>query len=158
MQATDPLAHLACSSCRRPLSPPGTASSSTSLNPASLFSLAPCGHILCGPCTNALVTATHSPDAAPLCPVCGVQGHLVPLDQAPSSVQHCFRPLPDLAHELGTAAGWQTAHLAEQLDFFKAKCAEQKSTLARCGVELKKLKALKQCARVVLCMGIRPEH
>ncbi|KPV76079.1 uncharacterized protein RHOBADRAFT_43517 [Rhodotorula graminis WP1] len=139
MQAPDPLAHLACSSCRTPLS---SSTASSSLNLDSLASLAPCGHILCSACTVP-ATGAHAAGVPPSCPVCGTPG-LVPRDQATPDVLDCFRPLPDLAQELGTAAGWQTTHLAEQLDYFKHKCAQQKDVLARVGNELNKVKALKQ--------------
>jgi len=147
MQGPDPLAHLACSSCRTPLS--ASTASPSSLNLDSLSSLAPCGHILCSPCTASATQGAHGTGAPPLCPVCGTPG-LVPRDQATADVLDCFRPLPDLAQELGTAAGWQTTHLAEQLDYFKAKCAQQKDVLARVGNELKKVKALKQCVLLPL--------
>ncbi|GAA5835724.1 hypothetical protein JCM9279_004629 [Rhodotorula babjevae] len=140
MQGPDPLAHFACSSCRTPLS---SSTASSSLNLDSLASLAPCGHILCSACTVPVTQAAATTGAPPPCPVCGTPG-LVLRDQATDDVLACFRPLPDLAQELGTAAGWQTTHLAEQLDYFKLKCAQQKDVLARVGNELKKVKALKQ--------------
>ncbi|GAA5906250.1 hypothetical protein JCM8208_000673 [Rhodotorula glutinis] len=140
MQAPDPLSHLACSSCRTPLS---SSTASPSLNLDLLASLAPCGHVLCSPCTTPATQAASTTGATPSCPVCGTPG-LVPHNQATADVLDCFRPLTDLAQDLGTAAGWQTTHLAEQLDYFKAKCAQQKDVLARVGNELKKVKALKQ--------------
>lgn len=56
----------------------------------------------------------------------------------------CFRPLSTLLDELGMAMRWQFGNVTEQLAFFKRKCAEQRSTLAKLGGELKKMKALKR--------------
>ncbi|GAA6058443.1 hypothetical protein JCM3770_005078 [Rhodotorula araucariae] len=141
MDAADPLRHVACSHCRSPCSCSSASLANTA--PAALgasqLSLAPCGHVLCDACTVQATTVD-----PPACPVCGTQAHFVPLAQASPDLQACFRPLAGLAYDLGTAAGWQTAHLAEQLDYFKQKCAQQKRLLARAGHELQKIKSLKQ--------------
>ncbi|GAA5992533.1 hypothetical protein JCM10908_000867 [Rhodotorula pacifica] len=144
MQATarSPLEFVACSRCH--------AAYSSTLP----FFLTDCAHTLCQACT---ANATQSvPPSGPtegenglgevtVCPACGHAGPVVQLDLA-SSLQHCFRPLPDLIGELGMAAEWQVVNLVDQLAYFREKCAEQKRMLAKAATELKKMRDLKEYA------------
>lgn len=141
LQATarSPLDFVACSRCRQPYSP------------TLPFFLTDCAHTLCQPCTGSAIQqepaqqgsfASAQPDRLQ-CPACGHDGPLVRLDHAPA-LQHCFRPLQDLVGELGMATEWQIANLADQLAYFRDKCAEQKKMLARAATELKKMRELKR--------------
>lgn len=80
------------------------------------------------------------------CPECNTRGPILRLVEGADmqGLAPCFRPLSTLLDELGMAVRWQAGNLVEQLSFFQAKCAEQRTTLSRLGSELRKSKALKR--------------
>ncbi|GAA5971510.1 hypothetical protein JCM11641_000619 [Rhodosporidiobolus odoratus] len=130
-----PLDFVACSSCHRPFS--------SSVNSPSFY-LTTCAHTICEPCLFPPPATAPLPPDAP-CPCCHVQGAVILLSQANlnGNVDHYFRPVADMLGDLGMATEWQMQNLAQQLEFFKTKCADQKKMLAKAGGKLKKAGGLK---------------
>ncbi|GAA5913183.1 hypothetical protein JCM6882_005811 [Rhodosporidiobolus microsporus] len=136
---TSPLDWIACSHCH---SSPST---------SSPLWLTTCTHTVCEACLFPPPAAQPpSADSAPTatCPACGVDGAVIALSAAVEHPEfaHCFKPLGTLVQELGMAAGWQMTKLSDELEFFKAKCAEQKTTLSKVASEVKQLKGVRSQA------------
>ncbi|GAA6001220.1 hypothetical protein JCM10207_007470 [Rhodosporidiobolus poonsookiae] len=129
-----PLDFIACSHCFRPHSSP----------PHSTF-LTACGHTVCAPCLAHPQPPDIPTTADATCPACGERGAVAPLDQSTlaSDVGHCFKPLATSIEELGMAAEWQMGNLARQVEHWRTKCAEQKKTISKAMLELKKGRGVK---------------
>lgn len=131
-----PLLFVSCSSCRRSFDPAG----------GPQFFLTTCSHTICDACTFPNQPPPEVMETSLVdCPECNTRGPILRLVEGADmqGLAPCFKPLSTLLDELGMAVRWQAGNLVEQLSFFQAKCAEQRTTLGKLGSELKKSKALK---------------
>jgi hypothetical protein len=124
----------------------------TSISSAQLW-LTTCAHALCSACAFPPPISPPDPPTASeaTCPIDGVRGAVIPLDEAlKSDAAHFFRPLSGLLSDAGMAAEWQMSNLVGQLEHYKAKSLEQRKALSKVAVELKALRGMKGCVSVFL--------
>lgn len=147
---------IACSACHRdyliPSVPPAPPTSTSNPPPQTFtaplpFYLTTCQHVICHSCLFGSKPAPHPLDqvrlACPACQTISPLAHLSP-DDPSNEMSPYFGDTSELGTTFMMSTQFQLGTLMDQVAYLKPKCVQQKKSISRLLVEVKKVKGYKR--------------